>query len=419
MAGGRERFEVTRDTFAGYVPYGGWAIPVTGASMPNVQNTQGGAAKAPPIPSMDVSPPPPATAREIRQQVRDMAKQARVAAQDAKKAAGPAESRAEPAQDAGHTATTVTPSPAFDPSDMIPPQAVDMSYAFFLTVAVCVVGFPIARALGRRIDRKTDFKSVAGSRPHAADPPAAGLGGRDGDRARADLRGTAVHGETARRAVRRRPAAVAAGRGPRAVGAVERGEHGDGALSQARRTERREAIRGGELRGRVVGEFVQVRSAPALIARSMSARTFASSTRERGARAAPARPTATSMRARSRRRARDGANAPPEDSRARRTASHFASAARARNSKAASGSAAAHAQRMGHLAELAGRFADAPAAISSQCPADRYDAGEARHDRDEAWSRRAHECHPRAWCSGIGPLGAVYPGRYPRTCILS
>ncbi len=125
--------------------------------MLNVQNTQAGSAKAPPIPPMDVSPPPAATGREIAQQVRDIARQARIAAQDAKRSAQDA---AKTAQDGGHTATTA-PAPAYNPSDVIPPQAVDISLAFFLTVAVCVVGFPLARAFGRRIDRKTEFKTVA------------------------------------------------------------------------------------------------------------------------------------------------------------------------------------------------------------------------------------------------------------------
>ena len=130
--------------------------------MPNAQNTQGGAAKAPPIPSMDVSPPPPATASQIRQQVRDMAKQARSAAQDARKAAQDAQKAAPNAsQDAGRTATTTVPSPAFNPNDVIPPQVWDVTIAFFFTVAFCVVGFPIARAFARRLDRKTEFKSVA------------------------------------------------------------------------------------------------------------------------------------------------------------------------------------------------------------------------------------------------------------------
>jgi hypothetical protein len=98
---------------------------------------------------MDVSPPSAPTAAQIRQQVRDIAKQAKIAAQDARHAA----------QDAGHTATTAPP--AFDPSDMIPPQAVDMTYAFFLCVAVCVVGFPLARGFARLMDRKVHFKGVS------------------------------------------------------------------------------------------------------------------------------------------------------------------------------------------------------------------------------------------------------------------
>jgi hypothetical protein len=66
-----------------------------------------------------------------------------------------------PTMDAGHTATTA-PAPSFNPSDVIPPQVWDVTYAFFLTVAICVVGFPLARAFARRIDRRTDFKAVPG-----------------------------------------------------------------------------------------------------------------------------------------------------------------------------------------------------------------------------------------------------------------
>ena len=126
--------------------------------MSYLQNTQGGAAKAPPIPSMDVSPPPAATSREVRQQVRDMVKQAKVAAQDAKKNAQDAQKLA---QAPSHTATTTVP-PSLSGDD-IPPNAVNVSLAFFLTVAVCVVGLPIARALGRRIDRKTEVRAMPGA----------------------------------------------------------------------------------------------------------------------------------------------------------------------------------------------------------------------------------------------------------------
>ena len=40
------------------------------------------------------------------------------------------------------------------PHDIIPPQAVDISVAFFFTVAAIVIGLPIARAIGRRMDRR-------------------------------------------------------------------------------------------------------------------------------------------------------------------------------------------------------------------------------------------------------------------------
>jgi hypothetical protein len=38
--------------------------------------------------------------------------------------------------------------------DIIPPQAVDISLAFFFTVAAIIIGLPLARAFARRMDRK-------------------------------------------------------------------------------------------------------------------------------------------------------------------------------------------------------------------------------------------------------------------------
>ena len=40
------------------------------------------------------------------------------------------------------------------PGEMIPPQAVDISIAFFLMLAVIIIGLPLARAFARRMDRK-------------------------------------------------------------------------------------------------------------------------------------------------------------------------------------------------------------------------------------------------------------------------
>ena len=41
------------------------------------------------------------------------------------------------------------------PGEIIPPQAVDISIAFFLMVAAIIIGLPIARAFARRMDRKS------------------------------------------------------------------------------------------------------------------------------------------------------------------------------------------------------------------------------------------------------------------------
>jgi hypothetical protein len=57
----------------------------------------------------------------------------------------------------------VAQGPVF-PSDMIPPQVVDITLAFFITVAVIIIGLPLARAFARRMDRR-------GSRDAAAPPP--------------------------------------------------------------------------------------------------------------------------------------------------------------------------------------------------------------------------------------------------------
>jgi hypothetical protein len=39
-------------------------------------------------------------------------------------------------------------------NDIIPQQAVDISIAFFLTMAIIIIGLPLARAFARRMDRK-------------------------------------------------------------------------------------------------------------------------------------------------------------------------------------------------------------------------------------------------------------------------
>ncbi len=41
-----------------------------------------------------------------------------------------------------------------------PPQVVDISIAFFIMVAVIVIGWPLARAFGKRLERRTDVPAV-------------------------------------------------------------------------------------------------------------------------------------------------------------------------------------------------------------------------------------------------------------------
>ena len=50
---------------------------------------------------------------------------------------------------------TVTIQPRFDADNIIPPQAVDISIAFFVLIGFIIVGLPIARAWARRMDRRS------------------------------------------------------------------------------------------------------------------------------------------------------------------------------------------------------------------------------------------------------------------------
>jgi hypothetical protein len=53
-----------------------------------------------------------------------------------------------------------TGQPPFDMQHVIPPQAVDLAIGFFITCAVMVIGWPIARAFGRRIEHRGQPTSI-------------------------------------------------------------------------------------------------------------------------------------------------------------------------------------------------------------------------------------------------------------------
>jgi multidrug efflux pump subunit AcrA (membrane-fusion protein) len=54
----------------------------------------------------------------------------------------------------GRTVHTAQPPMPIDMRHMIPPQAVDISIAFFVMCAVIIIGWPLARAFGRRLERR-------------------------------------------------------------------------------------------------------------------------------------------------------------------------------------------------------------------------------------------------------------------------
>lgn len=114
-----------------------------------------------------VSPPPPPSrsdlGREIQEAVREAiqastqgasgAEQARLAGERARAAAEQLRAQIEASQ--GQTRTGIVVPPTF-PQDVIPPQAVDISLAFFASMVFIIVGLPIARAFARRMDRKSE-----------------------------------------------------------------------------------------------------------------------------------------------------------------------------------------------------------------------------------------------------------------------
>jgi hypothetical protein len=108
------------------------------------------------------------TAEQIRQQVREQVQAAREQAQAAREQARAAR---EAARQATHDAMrdlqtpqapdapkpptpVIIQAPPLPGGDAVPPQVVDLSIAFFITVAVIILGLPIVRAFTRRLDTR-------------------------------------------------------------------------------------------------------------------------------------------------------------------------------------------------------------------------------------------------------------------------
>lgn len=95
---------------------------------------------------------------QIREQVRQQVQEAQQTAREARTEAQVA-ARQAAAQRPGEPVVLVPPVPP-GIVDPIPVQAVDMLAFFLITIAVIVIGLPIARALGRRLDRKPYKQAV-------------------------------------------------------------------------------------------------------------------------------------------------------------------------------------------------------------------------------------------------------------------
>jgi len=93
--------------------------------------------------------------------VRDQAQQIREQAQRIREEVAQ-RIRIEQGQGPGEGVIVLPPTPAPWPQDQIPPQVVDIVTMFIVATVICIVGLPIARAIGRWIDRRGLPSPVSG-----------------------------------------------------------------------------------------------------------------------------------------------------------------------------------------------------------------------------------------------------------------
>ena len=99
------------------------------------------------------------------QEVRDAQQQLRSARTDAQRGAADqalfgARARLRTLQEWRTRVHSIQMQPPAFSNDVIPPQAVDISIAFFIMVAVILIGWPLARAMGRRLERRADVPAL-------------------------------------------------------------------------------------------------------------------------------------------------------------------------------------------------------------------------------------------------------------------
>jgi hypothetical protein len=114
----------------------------------------------------DAAPNSQQSQQQLRDQIRETIRAAREAAADARDA------QREANQVRVQNGLPVPPVPAMPPmptipghtgapADIIPPQAVDIAIGFFVMCAVMVIGWPLARAFGRRLERSGPAAAVS------------------------------------------------------------------------------------------------------------------------------------------------------------------------------------------------------------------------------------------------------------------
>ncbi|HEX6575141.1 MAG TPA: hypothetical protein VF042_09220, partial [Gemmatimonadaceae bacterium] len=103
---------------------------------------------------------PNVSAEQIREQARNAAQDAKAAAEQARAAAQDAAPSARITTPDGRTIVIGPPGRAVgigetrtDPMEVIPQRAENIAIAFFIMVAAVIIGLPIMRAIGKRIER--------------------------------------------------------------------------------------------------------------------------------------------------------------------------------------------------------------------------------------------------------------------------
>ena len=143
--------------------------------MPIAPVVQQASTQAPPIPPLPPQPGaatgavsgtrvivagPGLTPEQAAQVARDAAQGARDAAQAQRDAAQAIRDAAQAARDAQGQTTTGDPGFVYDPNNVIPPQVVPLTAMTLAMVVVIFVGWPLARAFARRLDRKAELGTV-------------------------------------------------------------------------------------------------------------------------------------------------------------------------------------------------------------------------------------------------------------------